>query len=139
MGIESKNIQYQKGFKYQLTRSVYLQTDIKGCACHWKWLSLDNKGLLRIESGYAWDGASGPTIDTSSSMRGSVGHDALYQLMRKGLLPQSCRLYADDLLKKWCVEDGMWKIRAELWRESVGYFATKAALPENQRKVYTAP
>jgi len=137
--MESKYIHYQKGFKYQLTRAVYLQTGILNHACHWKWLSLDDKGLLRIEAGYAWDGASGPTIDTKSSMRGSVGHDALYQLMRKGLLPQSCRPIADDLLMKWCVEDGMWKWRADLWRDSVGEFAAKAALPENQKEIYRAP
>ena len=43
---------------------------------------LNTKGHLIIKRSYAWDGPSGPTIDTKNFMRGSLVHDALYQLMR---------------------------------------------------------
>ena len=36
-----------------------------------------------VEKDYAWDGPSGPTIDTSNSMRASLVHDVLYQAMRE--------------------------------------------------------
>jgi hypothetical protein len=46
-------------------------------------------------------------------MRGSLVHDALYQLMREGLLdPEQWREPADSLLRAICREDGMSAIRA---------------------------
>lgn len=39
-------------------------------------------GLLRIKKGYAWDGASGPVIQTETLVDASVYHDALYQILR---------------------------------------------------------
>ncbi|MBN2028668.1 DUF1353 domain-containing protein [bacterium] len=75
-------------------------------------VSLEMDGLLTIQKGYAWDGPSGPTIDTPNFMRGSLVHDALYQLMREKLIPQDHREYADRLLREICLEDGMSSIRA---------------------------
>jgi hypothetical protein len=73
---------------------------------------IDANGWMHISSGYAWDGPSGPTIDTKNFMRGSLFHDALYQLMREGMLPQEARLAADRLLRVHCREDGMSAVRA---------------------------
>lgn len=79
---------------------------------------------LKIENRYAWDGPSGPTIDTESFMRGSLVHDALYQLMREGHLDRKIwRLYADKLLRKICLEDDMSKFRAWYVYHSVRLFA----------------
>ena len=50
------------------------------------WVSIQPDGRLVIQKGYAWDGPSGPTIDTENFMRGSLVHDALYQLFREGKL-----------------------------------------------------
>jgi hypothetical protein len=86
-------------------------------------------GKLSIASGYAWDGASGPAIDTDTFMRGSLVHDALYQLMRLGLLPIEFRDTADLLLKKICLEDGMNRFRAWYVYHAVSMFAARAALP----------
>jgi hypothetical protein len=87
--------------------------------------------------GYAWDGASGPTYDSKSSMRASLVHDALYQLM--GEYPEllAWRLYADDLLYKICQQDGMWPFRAYLWKKAVNWFGEDAA--EKPDKILTAP
>ena len=55
---------------------------------------------------------SGPTIDTSSFIRTSLVHDALYPLIRLGGAPYDHRRHADRLLKKLCREDGMSWFRA---------------------------
>ena len=98
-----------------------------------------SKNALLIKEGYAWDGASGPTIDTPSSMRGSLVHDALYQLMRLGLISENNRDYADSLLKKICLEDGMNKVRAKLWQTMVNLFASGCAKSGTEREVKEAP
>ena len=92
-----------------------------------------------IRSGYAWDGASGPTIDSKSSMEASLVHDALYQLMRMELLPQLYRNYADNFFKKICIIKGMWKFRAGAWFYAVKNFASVAASPKHLRRVYVVP
>ena len=71
-----------------------------------------SKGYLTINKYYAWDGPSGPTWDSENFMRGSLVHDALYQLMREDKIPKTNREYCDKLLKDICLEDGMSKFRA---------------------------
>ncbi len=73
------------------------------------WLSTHH---LKVYKRYAWDGPSGPTFDTKTFMRGSLFHDALCQLIGEGLLDKKYRKYADQLLRKICLEDGMSKFRA---------------------------
>ena len=76
-------------------------------------LTVDN-GIttLMIRTGYTWDGPSGPTWDTKTFMRGSLVHDALYQLLREGHLPPNDRKRADEILREICLADGMAKVRA---------------------------
>jgi len=45
-------------------------------------------------------------------MRGSLIHDALYQLMREKKIDQDQRLKADEVLRDICLECGMYSIRA---------------------------
>lgn len=92
-----------------------------------------NTGNLHIKKGYCWDGASGPTYDTDSSMRAGLVHDSLYQLIRMGKLSLSDRQVADELLYLICLEDGMWKWRAWLWYRAVKRFAGWAAEPGTQQ------
>ena len=136
---ESNPIHYYKGLKYQLSRDVLLKTDINGYVAETNYLSLDEMGWLRIKRGYAWDGASGPTIDTKSSMRGGLVHDALYQLIRLGCLPESHRLFADRELKKTCIKDKMLRLRANIWFFVLRKFGGPAAQEDHRRKEYTAP
>lgn len=70
-------------------------------------ISLTTDGKLTLEDGFGWDGPSGPAIDTLDFMRASAVHDASYRLMRLGLLPQSCRRQADQIMRRICEEDGM--------------------------------
>ena len=74
-------IAYKAGYKYQLKAEYVVQIDIKPAALiDIEYLALTPTGALTIRKGYAWDGPSGPTIDTLNFMRGSLVHDALYQL-----------------------------------------------------------
>jgi hypothetical protein len=137
--MKGDKIYYRKGYKYQLARTYWVRTGILGNVCGTEWIGLTAEGILIIGDGYAFDGASGPTLDTKDSMRGALVHDALYQLMRLGLLPQSCREQSDDLLHDICVEDGMIHFRAELWEEAVSHFAAGSAEAGTDRPVLEAP
>lgn len=75
-------------------------------------IHLFKDGTLFIHSGYWWDGPSGPAVDTVSFLRASLVHDALYQLMREGKVPQSCRKKADQIMRKIALEDRMSRKRA---------------------------
>ena len=94
------------------------------------YVGIEMHGDLLISEGYCWDGASGPTIDTPATMRGSLVHDAMYQLLREGYLPQAYRSYADRLLRDVCIEDGMDPFRATIWYWAVRAFARGAAKKE---------
>ena len=132
--IESTHVFYQRGFKYQTTEDFYIKVEIRSPKIlkTGKFIKIKN-GWLIIEAGYAWDGASGPTIDTPSSYRGSLVHDALYQLLRAGVLDSSWREYADNLFTELCKDDGMWHWRADGWHWGVEEFAGGASKPKNKR------
>ena len=132
-------IKYQKGFKYQNYEDYTIHTGIEGFDIETDFITLDRDGCLFIRKGYAWDGASGPTYDSDSSMEGSLVHDSLYQLMRLGLLPQGFRERADNLLESICIKKGMWKWRAKIWCSMVKRFAKNAASTKSKRKVYVIP
>ena len=136
-----KYIKYTKArFKYQLVENFSIQTDILGYEISVpKFIKLDRLGTLYIYTGYAWDGASGIAIDTKNFMRGSLVHDALYQLMRWGLLPHKYKIVADKLLIKVCHEDGMSKIRCTWVYLGVKYGGGPSTKKTHKRKVYQAP
>lgn len=138
-GMSDASIKYQAGYKYQLSETYTIQVDVRGRRVQSSFIWLTPQGQLEIRKGYAWDGPSGPTIDTSNFMRGSLVHDALYQLTREGHLPRSMRIYADELLRKLCREDGMSAFRAWIVYRAVRRFARRAALPSNRRPVKEAP
>ena len=122
-------MKYSKGYKYQLEETYIHETGFKLPApISNKWAGLYTDGKLIIFSGYAWNGASGPTIDTKSFMRGSLVHDALYQFMGEGLLPKTLfKDSADRLLQKICIEDGMNPLRAAYVYLGVKLFGGNAA------------
>jgi len=93
-------------------------------------LEIVAKGKLTIRKGYSWDGPSGPTIDTKNFMQGSLIHDALYQLMREGVLPQHLRQKADEILQAVCIKDGMSKVRAWWVYRGVRIGGTSSARPD---------
>lgn len=136
-----KCIAYNSGYKYQLKESYTLATEIKPVnPIDTDYIKLDVTGDLTIKKGYAWDGPSGPTIDTLNFMRGSLVHDALYQLMRElNIDRDTYREMADRLLQNICKEDGMWSLRAWWVYQGVRIFADPAADPANRRPIVHAP
>ena len=137
----AQTIKYQKGYKYRLFEQRIHRVNIqpeKPIAT--EYITLSQGGILAIKKGYAWDGASGPTWDDKTNMRGSLVHDALYQLMRLDLLPQSCKEAADREMQRICIEDGMWQIRAWYYYQGVRHFARKFCSPGHEPyPVLTAP
>jgi len=73
-------------------------------------------------------------------MRGSLVHDALYQLMREEQLDKThWRRSADEELVRICREDGMGRIRAWWVLNAVRWFADEAASPGSARPLREAP
>ena len=134
-------IKYKSGYKYQLNRGhgEIMLPELRGfSAFSGDYIKLKD-GKLAIRAGYCWDGPSGPTIDTKDFMRGSLVHDALYQLMREDVLPRTCRKFADALLYKHCREDGMNWVRAKFVLYAVRLFAKSAASKSQRKKLEEAP
>lgn len=119
----NRKITYRDGYKYQLTQPYIMVTGLSPVDnIDDDFIGLDTYGLLTIRAGYAWDGASSIALDTVSFMRGSLVHDALYQLIGDGKLPAITRVYADDLLRRLCREDGMSAVRAWYVYQAVRMF-----------------
>jgi len=132
----TKSMKYRKGYKYQLADDYTIQIDTKPPEeIETQFISLSVDGLLTIKDGYAWDGPSGPTIDTPNFMTPSLVHDAIYQLMRYNLIPRSWRYYADKLLVLMCKNRKMWKVRRWWVYSGVRRFASFAANPDNKKEV----
>lgn len=136
----SKSIKYKKGYKYQLQETYACQVDIHPMYdVKTDYIDLSMDGMLTIREGYSWDGTSGPTLDGKTNMRGSLIHDALYQLFREEHISLKQRKQADLEFQKACLEDGMCKSRA--WIDFIGlrHFGASSASPENDREVLIAP
>jgi len=120
-------------YKYQLmieyTHPTHLRID-EDTGTGDDYVRVSKSGDLRLKKSYAWDGPSGPTVDTKNFMRGSLVHDGLYQLMRDGLLDdKTYRKDADAILRDICREDGMSAIRASYVYWSVRIAGGYAAKP----------
>ena len=63
-----RRYKYQLMQDYTISIEVETQEDIE-----MSFLALTSEGELTIKNRYAWDGPSGPTIDTKSFMRGRAG------------------------------------------------------------------
>jgi hypothetical protein len=122
-----------KHYKYQLVEPYDLVISITGYTVDTPYVKLYVDGRLEIPKGYAWDGPSGPTIDTPDFMRGSLVHDVLYQLIRIEKIPLQYKAYADLLLKKICLEDGMSSFRANYVYLSVKFFGGANAKPGSEK------
>ena len=122
-----------KSYKYQLVEPFSFQTPFTGYTIDVPFIRLSEDGVLSIDKFYAWDGASGPTIDYKSSMRASLVHDALYQLLRMEKLPQSLVVPSDELFRKMLVEDGMSSLQAWVWYRGLRLANGSAARPGTQK------
>ncbi|HNC44643.1 MAG TPA: DUF1353 domain-containing protein [Acidobacteriota bacterium] len=126
-----------RAYKYQLVEDYETQINIiPPRDLIFKFVVLTSQGKLWIKKDYAWDGPSGPTIDTKNFMRGSLVHDALYQLMRLGELDYKVyRQRADELLRDICREDGMSSFRSWYVYQGVRLFGESSARPVPEPEV----
>jgi len=126
------------GYKYELLDTEAVDTIIRDVEVSIprngdiRYICLWESGRLFVFPHYMWDGPSGPTLDTKTFMRGSLIHDALYQLMREGLLDRKYRKYTDQLLRRICIENGMARWRAWYVYHSVRTFGKKSSKPRKR-------
>jgi hypothetical protein len=131
-----------RNYKYMLleTYSTYVGIIPPGPPIYTDYLELSREGVMKIRAGYAWDGPSGPAIDTPAFMRGSLLHDAGYQIIRRGLMGQEFRVAFDRLLRDTCLLDGMSPVRAAWVYASVRSMGWVACRQRDDReKVLEAP
>lgn len=125
---------YTYKYKYQLAETLAVELHDKFPDAEAKWCSVKD-GVLIIAENYAWDGASGPVVNTENTLKATLVHDGLYQLMRLGKLPRSCRKAADKEMKQIMIENGCSKHRANLWYVCVRLFGAHFAKKIQKRDV----
>ena len=135
-----KYLYYTDGFWLQTRENYSFQLPPELKAVHYTgdFVSVDG-GYCNIRRGYASDGPSGPTFKTKNFIRGAVEHDALYQLIRLGIIPPEFRDICDRHLVKTLKEDGMWWPRRTWTYLGLKYFGAKAAMSDNIRQKKRAP
>lgn len=134
-------IRYRGDYKYQLAEAYEIDISIMPAeAIVSDFIDLDTDGRLTVKQAYAWDGPSGPVIDTKKNLRASLVHDALYQLMRhEHLKSRTHRKAADQEFRDICKEDGVSSIRANIYYKALRRFGKPAASPENKKRTRRAP
>ena len=135
--MKGDKIRYRAGFKYQLAKQYHtnIAPILPVQSVDTEFIKLDRMGNLEIAEGYAWDGPSGPAIDTPNFMRGSLVHDAMYQLMREKHIGQEHREAADKILRRICREDGMSWLRSQYVYQGVQRFAARAAIAQENPEI----
>jgi hypothetical protein len=92
---------------------ISVQTEIKDHYAEMEYIDLTPDGRLTLWKAFRWNGSSF-VQDTPACMRASAFHDALCNLISRGLLPASTRPVADQLYYDLCREDGMSWMRAKV-------------------------
>lgn len=133
-----------RGYKYQTTQNTYFLTPLRPTQdIHTEYISLFRDGTLLVKSNYCWDGPSGPTVDGKTNLRASLGHDALYQLMRANLLSIAYKDIVDEFYIQVCAEDGMCAMRRWIDLQGLRLFGKNSCEPtldkEVQEKILSAP
>ena len=137
---ETPFLQYVSGYKYQSRNdmvfevSIFPEEDIVTDL-----IALRKDGWLWVSKYFAWDGCSGLTFDTCTNMCAGLAHDALYFLMRMGLLSLTEKGKADFQLRRIMLRDGAFPFRAKYYEKAVNLFGCKCASPKGARKILIAP
>ena len=131
-------VYYVDNKKFQTTRRCIIQTKVTGFHISNDYCTLAVGGMLVVNSGFAWDGASGG-IDTKRTIRASLAHDVLYKLMRNELLPRSQQQYADQTLRDIMRTDGAIVSRVWAWFLAVSLFGRRNTDPVNKEFERVAP
>jgi len=118
-------------YKYQVDKDFEIQTGIYGQTCMIEYIRLTPDGLLWIKAGYAWNGSNWSSDE--DAMFASLVHDALYQLMRLGLLSRTVfRKPADALYRDICIAEKLWGPRAKFRYSMLRMFGKGSTYPEKK-------
>lgn len=113
-------IKYYEGMKYQLAEDAIFETPVVGYNITDEFFTLHETGVLLVRRHFPWDGASGPTFDTKSSMSASLVHDVFCILMRDGRISYEIWQNRINLFfRQMCIEAGMSIWRANFWHIGV--------------------
>lgn len=136
-----KFIQYKEGYKYQLVADYHINTKIKPAGdIVTDYIELDSKGTLTVKKGYAWDGTSGPVLDTDNNLRASLVHDAFYQLMRmRKIKSTEHKKSADKLFRNMCKIDGVPSPVAQMYYFGLEKMGKPSTDPANAKEIFRAP
>lgn len=131
-------MKYRNGYKYQLAIPEIFQTSFRPShIIRSERITLLTTGSMTVHSGYAWDGASG-IVDRDTNLRASLGHDALYQLMREGGLDYKEWAKADEDFCIWLKQAGAWDWTVSIDRYGLSLFKGKFAHPKERKKIFIA-
>lgn len=144
-----ETVSYKAGYKYQTVEQVSFFTGITHSEdIKTDYILFKQDGTLIFDKGYAWDGPSGPAVDTPKFIWASLPHDGGYQMIRMQLLSPSFRAPFDHFMKQLMQYDlaqssflvNRWnRVRAQYAYWAVRRFAMSAADPKNAKKVLRAP
>lgn len=134
-------IRYRSEYKHQLASDYDVDISIRPSQdVQSQFIDLSTAGALTVKNGYAWDGPSGPVVDTRETLRASLVHDALYQLMRNGhLSARRHRKRADEIFRDMCKADGLSPFYAQVFYKGLRTFGEPATSPERKKRVHRAP
>lgn len=123
-----KHLLFVDGFRYQIVEEFVIVID--DYKPHQnivdEFFEFYADGTLIIKKGFAWDGPSGPTIDTKDAHIAAIVHDVFYRCIRRGYLPLSIKPIADKIFYKLLRKNGMFILRALYWYLGVVLFGKKS-------------
>jgi hypothetical protein len=115
--------QKRKHWKYRVYEPVTVYHHLELPIVNNKFFTIAGS-TVSIRENYAWDGPSGPAIDTKNSMTASLIHDALYQSMDAGDMDWSYRRKADLVYHYIVRREGM-----NFFRAGYQYLAIRLGYP----------
>ena len=116
-------------YKFKVEENFSIELPFKIPDFEHQYASLKD-GILSVKRGYAWDGASGPIINTQDTLVASLVHDVLYQAMRLNLIKSSKenRKIADKNFFEILKMNGVNSIRRKVWYFAVRLFGKKSTI-----------
>ena len=121
--VKKYTLYYREGYKGQVAETLpAIQTPIRPeNDIDTEFIKLTKDGLLTILKGYAYDFASGPTLDWPEYVKAiTLFHDAFCQLHAEGHLNDEHRKQADQWFKDGMMLNGRWLwLRWRLWYRGV--------------------
>jgi len=108
-----------KDWKYRVLETFTHQTDIiPPKEAKTKFSTLSINGLITVDKGFCWDGASG-ALDTENTLFPSLIHDIGCNMYLLELVSDENRLQFDDLFYKLLKDEGMSSFRASYMYKAV--------------------